>query len=73
MQVDVNDANKGLCMCPTCPSFDSCMRGAGELLYCGSGKSSCEVGANGCLCPDCAVHENYALKHNYFCISGAAS
>lgn len=73
MPVEVNAENKASCLCPTCPTYDACMRAAGEVLYCGVGKSGCDVGAAGCLCPGCPVHKRYALKSTYFCISGAAS
>lgn len=57
--------NRGGCICPNCPSYPhDC---SGELLYCGAGKSRCEINAEGCICPGCVVYLKYQLDGLYFC------
>ena len=59
------EANRKECVCPSCPSFPHDCRG--ELLYCAVGRTSCEIHARGCLCPDCLVYSGYGLDRIYFC------
>ena len=72
MKVEVTDANRELCLCPGCPTFDGCMRDGGETLYCGVGRTPCEPASKGCLCGGCPVTSAYALKGGYYCLSGEA-
>jgi aldose sugar dehydrogenase len=73
MSVDNTAENAERCVCPTCPTYDSCMREAGELLYCARGTSSCSVKAVACKCGSCTVWGRYHLDSYYFCLKGAAS
>lgn len=62
--------NRAGCICPRCPSYpQDC---PGELLYCGVGKSRCEINAQGCICPGCIVYLKYKLDGLYFCNKTAA-
>ena len=74
MTVEISESNQVRCLCPTCPTYGDCMRGAGERLYCAAGKSSCDVRCSGsCLCNDCPVWAEYGLGTRYFCVSGTPS
>jgi hypothetical protein len=65
------EANKKLCICPECPTYNDCARKLKELLYCALGKSpSCITEEVACVCPTCPVTEQLGLKHMYFCTKG---
>ena len=66
MEVPDTPENRGSCICPGCPSYPggAC---AGEILYCSTGASRCEVKPLGCSCPGCSVYEDYHLTALYFC------
>jgi len=70
MPVIDNEKNANKCICPTCPSYDDCMRGKSETLYCGRTKSGCEVTKKGCVCGSCPVHMENSLTSGYYCLSG---
>jgi len=71
MPVIDNQENSNKCICPTCPSYDDCMRGKNETLYCARGKTECEVVKKGCVCGSCPVHMENKLTKWYYCLSGA--
>jgi glutamate synthase domain-containing protein 2 len=59
------EENRGKCICPDCPSYpQGC---GGELLYCSTGKSKCDIAAAGCVCNTCPVWFENNLKELYFC------
>jgi hypothetical protein len=63
---------KGMCLCPGCPTFTTCMREKHERLYCALGKSACTVTSrNGCLCPSCPVTSKMGLTMMYYCADGS--
>ncbi len=68
MVLDTHE-NRKKCLCPKCPSFPSDCRG--EVLYCGLGKSSCDINAKGCLCPGCLVYSENKLDALYYCTKDA--
>ena len=69
MNVPDTTENREHCLCPSCPSFP---RGCkGEILFCSTGSSTCEVRAGGCFCPDCLVYSTYSLTTLYFCDRGS--
>jgi len=49
------EANRGMCICDSCPTYNECMR---------SDKK-------GCLCPPCPVTKALGLKKAYYCIKGS--
>jgi len=59
------------CICGKCPTFNDCMKGKKEGLYCALGKSGCTVTKKACLCPTCPVTPIVGLKHGYYCIKGS--
>jgi hypothetical protein len=65
--------NAQRCLCGGCPTYDTCMMSADELMYCARGASSCKVAQEGCICFDCPVHAEYKLDTMYYCVEGAAS
>ena len=73
MAVEDTADNAEKCSCPGCPTYDSCMRSAGQLLLCARGKSDCGPSAVACMCGGCPVWGHYKLSGYYFCIKGAAS
>jgi len=73
MKVDDTAENAERCVCPTCPTYNDCMRSAGQLMFCARGKSSCEVQPVSCKCGSCTVWAQFDLNDYYYCVSGAAS
>ena len=68
-----SDENLNKCVCAGCPSYDECMKGKEELLYCSSkvSKSACEFERKGCICGTCPVQIENGLTSGYYCVSGA--
>jgi len=71
----VEDApeNAERCRCPSCPTFDACMREKQQALFCARGNSDCVPAPVSCLCGECPVWAQYELSGYYFCIKGAAA
>jgi hypothetical protein len=66
------NAEKAKCTCPSCPTYTNCAKKAGELYFCGSGKSfMCVDKDNGCICPKCPVTADVGLKYKSFCLRGS--
>ena len=67
-------ANKALCTCPNCPTYNECAKENGELMYCALGKSAtCVTKESGCICPACPVTKKIGLTKDYFCTKGTES
>jgi glucose/arabinose dehydrogenase len=64
--------NNRRCICPNCPSYDKCMTGKMEKLYCAVGKSVCMIEKKGCICGECPVASEYKISGFYFCDKGEA-
>ncbi|HUU74762.1 MAG TPA: DUF2769 domain-containing protein [Methanoregulaceae archaeon] len=63
---------KGMCQCPTCPSYNTCAKNSKEILFCSTGKSfMCISEEKGCVCPTCPVAPQIGLKYTFFCTRGA--
>lgn len=73
MKVDDSRANVRACICPDCPTYDACAKGAAETLYCARGASACTLAQQGCICADCSVASVYELRDTYYCVNGAAT
>ncbi len=73
MTVEDNEANASRCLCPGCPTYDECMRGKDQHLYCSRGQTDCAPKAHGCICGECPVWDQYRLASYYFCLEGAAT
>jgi hypothetical protein len=71
MKVLDSAENVTKCICPTCPSFDACMKEKAETLYCARQKSACAFEQRGCICMDCPVHKENNLSGGYYCLTGA--
>lgn len=72
MRPEDSEANAASCLCPGCPTYDDCMRGAGQRLYCSRGRTDCTPAAKGCICGGCPVWSANGLSSYYFCMEGAA-
>lgn len=60
-----NPENRDKCHCPLCPSYPhEC---PGEILYCGTQASKCDINPQSCLCDTCQVYHGYGLKGLYYC------
>jgi hypothetical protein len=59
------------CICGRCPTYNDCMRGRKDALFCALGKSACPAVKKACLCPTCPVTPDLGLKHGYYCIKGS--
>ena len=61
-----------LCICPQCPTYNSCAGDAKELLYCVYGISfRCLTEDLGCICPTCPVVDKIGLVQLTFCLLGS--
>ncbi|KQC05902.1 MAG: hypothetical protein APR55_05400 [Methanolinea sp. SDB] len=60
-----------MCICAGCPSYSSCMKEKDELLYCATGKSTCQVEMKGCICPTCPVTKVMGLSNAIYCVKGS--
>jgi hypothetical protein len=61
----------GMCICPSCPTYNACAKNAKEGLYCALGKSfMCISEEKGCNCPTCPVKSKMGLKYKSFCTRG---
>jgi len=64
-EVQNNEENRNRCHCPLCPSYpQEC---PGEILYCGTQASKCDINPQTCLCDTCPVYYEYGLKGLYYC------
>ncbi len=72
MRPEDDDENAGRCLCPGCPTYDDCMRGKDQRLYCARGRTDCDPAANGCICGECPVWASYGLGSYYHCTGGPA-
>lgn len=64
-KVQNNEENRNRCHCPLCPSYpQEC---PGEILYCGTQASKCDINPQTCLCDTCQVYYEYGLKGLYYC------
>jgi hypothetical protein len=59
--------NMAKCLCGGCPSYP-----AAGAVFCAKGKSDSAVTKRGCVCPDCALFNDYSLVDGYYCAAGAA-
>lgn len=57
--------NRQKCICRLCDSYP--LDCEGELLFCGTNASKCEINAKTCLCNKCPVYKEYNLKGIYYC------
>ncbi|MFA5024757.1 MAG: DUF2769 domain-containing protein [Patescibacteria group bacterium] len=64
-------ANRAICACVNCPSYNDCAREKAELLFCAAeiGPGTCDYKMNGCLCGPCPIHREYDLKSGYYCLN----
>ena len=60
------------CVCPICPTFNQCAKGAGENIFCLKGESKCIKTEKGCMCPTCPFATTYKIGvlHNFYCKRG---
>ena len=59
------------CICRRCPTYNDCMKGRKEALFCALGKSACAAVKKVCLCPTCPVTPDLGLKHGHYCMKGS--
>jgi hypothetical protein len=65
------DKAKGMCICGKCPTYNDCMKGKTEFLFCITGKSSCTTTKKACICPTCPLTPMIGLKFAYYCVNGS--
>ena len=73
-EAELNKTVSGLmakCICGKCPTYNDCMKGKKEGLFCALGKTGCTVTRKACLCPTCPVTPAMGLKHGYYCMKGS--
>ncbi|PIT97130.1 hypothetical protein COT77_03165 [Candidatus Berkelbacteria bacterium CG10_big_fil_rev_8_21_14_0_10_41_12] len=62
--------NSKRCICPNCPTYNECVVGKKEKLFCARGKTPCSPEKQGCICPECSVASEYGLEKTYYCHIG---
>jgi hypothetical protein len=72
MTVEVTEANRERCICPSCATYDECMTAEDEALYCGTAVTICDINKIECICGDCGVFSQYGLVGSYYCETGPA-
>jgi glutamate synthase domain-containing protein 2 len=60
-----NKENRRKCRCPICPSYSQDCKG--EILFCGTQASKCDINPQSCLCDTCSIYYEYELKGLYYC------
>jgi len=65
IMVQDSEENRKKCICFNCPSYPHGCKG--EVLYCATGKSNCDIEVKGCICNICPVYHENKLKGLYFC------
>jgi hypothetical protein len=70
MKVPNTGENLKKCICPSCPSYNDCMKTGMEGLFCARGKTSCELERLGCICNQCPIQSEYLLFGGYYCAVG---
>jgi glutamate synthase domain-containing protein 2 len=63
--VQDSEESRKKCICFKCPSYPHDCKG--EVLYCATGKSNCDIEVKGCICTICPVYHENKLKGLYFC------
>jgi len=63
--VQDSEESRKKCICLRCPSYPHDCKG--EVLYCATGKSTCDIEVKGCICNICPVYHENKLKGLYFC------
>jgi len=68
----IYDGKKGACVCPSCPSYNTCADKGDEVLFCILGMSfKCIRDDLGCICPGCALYPEYGLSKKDYCMKGS--
>jgi len=72
MKVPETEENRMKCICPSCPTYNKCMKEKMHLFFCAKGKTDCKLDKKGCICGGCPIWREYKLSRVYFCVTGAA-
>lgn len=65
---------KAECICPICPTYNDCVKEAGEVLFCVLGKSKeCVLERKDCMCPPCPFSRRlkFGAAYTTYCIRGS--
>jgi hypothetical protein len=65
------DGVKPKCICMKCPTYNDCMKGKQEALFCATGKTGCSPTKKACICRTCPVTPIMGLKNMHYCIGGS--
>jgi hypothetical protein len=71
-KVPDTEENLKKCLCGGCPTYNECMKGKMEGIFCARAKSDCDLTKDGCLCGACPLTSQYGLNEMYYCETGAA-
>jgi len=66
-KVKNNKENSKKCICESCPSYNECMKGGVQILFCARVVSSCDFEKKGCICGNCPLTEEFSLNGGYYC------
>lgn len=64
-EISDTEENRRRCMCPSCPSYPH--KCSGEILFCGTKASKCDIDAKSCICNTCPIYFEHDLKGLYYC------
>ena len=65
IKVPDSEETRKKCICRLCKSYPHDY--SGEILFCGTSESKCDIKAKTCLCNKCPVYAEYGLKGLYYC------
>jgi hypothetical protein len=60
-----------VCICPECPTYESCDGEMPAFCLCESGHSACITAERGCICGGCPVHAEEGFVYGYYCTRGS--
>lgn len=67
VKIENNKENLMKCICANCPSYNGCMKGEMQGLFCARERTSCGFVKKGCICGGCILTEEYQLDKGYYC------
>jgi hypothetical protein len=65
------DAARAKCICTKCLTYNECMKGKQDALFCVTGKTGCAPVKKGCICVTCPVTPMMGLKNALYCTRGS--
>ena len=72
MKIEDTKENLIKCICGQCSSYNECMKGKMEGLFCARSEAVCNFEKKGCTCLGCPVAQENDMSELYYCETGIA-